>query len=160
MRKTAKITIDLEGSRDKGNTYFLTEMSAEDAEFWLVSFTMAAARSGVAPNIIMQLKELGLAFVASVGLQALGSMSLEEVRPLLEKMFSCVQFISSNGTVRNLAPGDIEEVSTRLRLRKEVIELHTGFFAHADRLKSEQQEKAAAESALQTASTTPDGSQP
>jgi len=134
MRKTAKITIDLEGSRDVGKTYLLTELSAEEAEDWLFAFIMAAARSGVVlpPN----LQEIGLAGVATLSLQALGGMRLEEARPLLAKMFSCVQFVSSDGIVRALVKDDIEEVSTRLRLRKEVVELHTGFFGAAKRLSS------------------------
>lgn len=129
MRKTAKITIDIEGSRDKGKTYLLTELSAEEGEDWLFAFIMAAARSGVMlpPN----LQEIGLAGVATLSLQALGGMRMDEARPLLDKMFSCVQFVSSKGITRALEKDDIEEVSTRLRLRKEVVELHTGFFERA-----------------------------
>lgn len=132
MRKTAKIKIDTEGSRDIGKTYLLTELSAEEAEDWLFAFIMAAARSGVMlpPN----LQEIGLAGVATLSLQALGGMRMDEARPLLDKMFSCVQFVSSKGITRALEKDDIEEVSTRLRLRKEVVELHTGFFERAKRL--------------------------
>jgi len=131
MRKTVDITIDAEG-RDKGKTYRLTELSAEEAEDWLFAFIMAAARSGVMlpPNI----QDLGLAGIATLSLQALGGMQLNEARPLLTKMFSCVKFLSAKGIVRDIADGDIEEVSTRLRLRKEIVELHTQFFSTAARL--------------------------
>ena len=133
MRKTVDITIDAEG-RDKGKTYRLTELSAEEAEDWLFAFIMAAARSGVMlpPNI----QDLGLAGIATLSLQALGGMQLNEARPLLAKMFSCVKFLSAKGIVRDIADGDIEEVSTRLRLRKEIVELHTQFFSTAARLTS------------------------
>jgi hypothetical protein len=150
MRKEVDITIDAEG-RDKGKTYHLTELSAEAAEDWLIAFGLAAARSGIIlpPNW----KELGLAGITTLSLQALGGMRLDEVRPLLATMFSCVQFKTSKNIVRPLTEGDIEEVSTRLRLRKEIVELHTGFFGIAARLKLEAEAKAAAESASQNTPT-------
>lgn len=153
-RKTVDITIDDEDSRDKGKTFRLKELSAEEAEDWLIAFGLAAARSGVIlpPNF----QEIGLAAIAGIGLQALGGMHLEEARPLLAKMFSCIKIISkATPDGREITKDDIEEVSTRFRLRKEVIDLHTGFFTRAARLKleREQAEAAAAKSAGQDTST-------
>lgn len=155
MRKTDTITIT-EENRDKGKSYFLTELSAEEAEDWLFAFAMAAARSGII--LPTNFKEIGLPGITAMSLQALSNMRMDEARPLLAKMFTCIQF-SAPLKVRPIVEGDIEEVSTRLRLRKEVIELHTGFFSTAARLKLEREQAAVAESASQNTSTSPNGSQ-
>jgi len=130
-RKTALVTIDAEG-RDQGKTFLLREMSASQAEDWAVRVILAAARGGV--EIPDDIAQAGLAGVAAMGLKMLGGMRFEDAKPLLDEMFSCIQIVPDPAkpqVVRYLIEDDVEEVVTRLKLRKEVFALHTDFFTDA-----------------------------
>lgn len=132
MRKTADITIAAEG-RDQGKQFRITELSASAAEDWAIRALMAIARGGVeVPEGIPQ----SLAGIAILGFKALAGMDPTTAKPLLDEMMGCVQVITSSGTVRRPMEDDIEEVATRLQLRKEVFEVHTGFFERAARSSS------------------------
>ena len=126
-RKTKNVTIDAEG-RDKGKTYLLTEMPASQAERWAFRAFQALARAGV--DIPENVSGAGMAGLAVVGLRALGSMSYLEAADLMDEMFSCVKIVRDKSHADLASPlieEDIEEVATRLFLRGEVFELHTGF---------------------------------
>lgn len=126
-RNTRTVVIEAEG-RDKGRTFFLTEMPAAQAEKWAMRAFLAMARNGV--PIPDDLASRGLAGIASVGIHALGSMSFADAEPLMDEMFACIQMIPDPGkpnVKRALFEGDIEEVGTRLQLRKEVLDLHVSF---------------------------------
>jgi hypothetical protein len=113
-------------ARDKGKKFLLTEMSAARAERWAMRAFFALANSGVdlPPNI----QGAGMAGLAILGLQALMGMDPERVQPLLDEMMECVQIIPSAAAgPRALVEEDIEEVATRIKLKMEVFELHTGF---------------------------------
>lgn len=152
MREVKEYTVPqkTEGSlgrhRDAGKTFVLTEMPAMRAEKWATRAFMALATNGV--KIPEGVADLGMAGFALVGFQAFYGAKFEEVEPLMDEMFECIQIKPSAQIVRPLVENDIEEVSTRLALRKEVLELHMGFtFADAaSRLKkssaaSDQEEK-------------------
>ncbi len=127
MRKTATITIDAEG-RDKGKTFFLREMSASQAEKWAARAFLGMAKAGV--EIPDDIASTGLAGIATVGFRAIGGMGFELAEPLLDEMFQCVQIIpdpSKPNVIRPLVEDDIEEVATRLKLRKEIFGLHVDF---------------------------------
>jgi hypothetical protein len=131
MRKTSTLTIDREG-RDKGKTFVLTEMSAADAERWALRAFFALMNTGV--EIPADIAESGMAGIASMGLQAIGKLPYEAAEPLLADMWDCVQIMpdpSKKNVVRDLIEQDIEEVATRLEIRKAVFDLHTGFFTDA-----------------------------
>ncbi|HET8700174.1 MAG TPA: hypothetical protein VFL97_00705 [Nitrococcus sp.] len=131
MRKTQTITIDAEG-RDKGKVFKLTEMPAAQAERWAMRAFFALMNTGV--NIPDGLEEAGLAGLASIGLQALGRVPYAQAEPLLAEMLDCVQIIpdpAKPNVVRKLFDEDIEEVKTRLELRRAVWSLHTDFFSPA-----------------------------
>lgn len=104
-------------------------MSAAKAERWATRALLAVARSGV--DMPDGAAEAGMATLAVIGLRALSFISFEEAEPLLDEMMECVQIIpdpeKNPNFVRQLVEDDIEEVSTRLYLRAEVFELHTGF---------------------------------
>lgn len=121
-RKTAEFTATQ--GRDKGKTYVLTEMSSYAAERWAIRAFMALAKSGV--DVPEDVQELGMAGIARLGLKALGGANFEDAEPLLEEMFQCVKFKAS-AAVRDLVEDDIEEVATRLQLRREVFGLHVDF---------------------------------
>lgn len=126
-RKELTITIEGEG-RDKGKVFFIREMSAAQAEEWAMRCLMALIRGGV--EVDEDFASAGLAGIAAMGLRALGKLDFSDAKPLLDEMMECVSIIpdASKPMVRRaLIADDIEEVSTRLRLRKEVFELISGF---------------------------------
>lgn len=126
MRKTAQYTAT-EG-RDKGKVFLLTEMSAAHAESWAMRALLALVGGNAAlPD---NFEELGMAGLAELGIKAVSGLKWEVAEPLLAEMFECVQFIpdpSKTHVVRAIFEGDIEEIMTRLTLRKEVWNLHMGF---------------------------------
>ena len=125
MRKTLKVTLT---DRSVEKRFLITEMSATDTEDWAIEMFFVLANAGV--EIPDGLTEMGFAGVAQIGLQALGKVSYEKAKPLLAKMMACVQFmpnLEDERIVRPLIESDIEDVQTRLKLRKEVFSLHTDF---------------------------------
>ena len=119
-------------NRDKGRQFLLTEMPADQAEKWGMRALFLAAQSGA--DVADGVRAGGLAGVATVAVQTLlGGLRFADAEPLLDEMFGCVQICPDPtgrpGTPRSgpILPGEIEEVSTRWRLRKELLELHLGF---------------------------------
>ena len=119
------VVID-DDNRDKGKTFVLTEMPAAQAEKWALRIISAMARAGVELPEDVQ----GMAGIAAIGLHALSNINFYDVEPLLDEMWQCVQIMPDTrhpSIVRPLVDNDIEEVQTRLRLRKDVLELHLSF---------------------------------
>lgn len=128
MRKTAIYTVADEG-RDKGNAYLLTEMPASKAEMWAARAFFAMANNGI--EVPADLKDSGIAGMARFALQLLGKLPFSEAVPLFAEMMECVQRIpdpNNPSFVRALVENDIEEVKTRMKLRGEVLKLHSDFF--------------------------------
>lgn len=127
MRKTLTLTITAEG-RDKGKVFRLTEMSAAQAERWALRALFALMNTGV--EIPPDVAESGMAGIASIGFEAFAKLPFEAAEPLLAEMWTCVQFQPdpAKELVRFLMEEDIEEVATRLRIRKAVLEMHISFF--------------------------------
>lgn len=126
-RKTKIVTI-LDEGRDNGKVFRLGEVSAGHAEDWAIRAFMGMARSGA--EIPEEIKDAGLFGVMALGLKALAGMAYQDAKPLLDELMACVQVIPDPAKpeiVRVLMEEDIEEVKTRLKLRKEVIDLHTNF---------------------------------
>jgi len=122
-------------NRDKGKSFLITEMPAAKAEKWAYRFGLALARAGV--NIPASSQGmLGISFLST---EAMAMIPFEDAEPLLDEMFECITFLPdpmNHALTRPLVDSDTEEVITRMKLRKEVIELHTGFFSAAARSKS------------------------
>ena len=126
MRKSSTITVT--DGRDAGKVFKLTEMSADAAERWAMRAFFALMNAGV--DIPDDIASLGLAGVAQIGLKALTKVPFEAAEPLLQDMMDCVQIVpdpSKPNVVRTIIDGDIEEVSTRLQLRRAVFDLHVDF---------------------------------
>lgn len=122
-RRTETVNIEGEDNRDAGKSFLITEMSAENAEWW--AFRVMQALLGSDADIKL---DAPLAQVAAQGLRALGKLDPAKAKPLLDEMMGCVQVNLPDGGVRKLFATDIEEVSTRIRIRKEILDLHVGFF--------------------------------
>jgi hypothetical protein len=127
MRKTLVYTVPFEG-RDKGRAFHLAEMPADAAEKWAIRALLAIGHAGI--DLPPDIENGGMAAIARVGLDALMRVDFHDAEPLLDEMTACVS-IQPNPTdpkiVRGLMPDDIEEVATRVALRREVVRLHTGF---------------------------------
>jgi hypothetical protein len=133
-RKSHTIVIEAEG-RDKGKMFTIAEMPPSQAEKWAFRALLALAKSGV--EVPDDIASAGLAGVAAMGIKAFSGLSFEDAEPLLDEMFAMVSFVPDparpaikrgHGGVGPLIEDDIEEISTRLRLRKELFFLHTNFF--------------------------------
>ena len=133
-------TFVAETGRDLGKQFLITEMSASQAENWAFQVILAVGNAGI------EIPE-GLASQGMSGLMAIGYMNLLKIpfdaaKPLLDEMMNCVQIIPSANIKRKLVEEDIEEVTTRLQLRKSVWNLHMDFFLKESKstLESEAQE--------------------
>ncbi|USA53872.1 hypothetical protein NDN13_01380 [Acinetobacter sp. C32I] len=126
MRKTGTVLID-QDNRDKGKKFLITEMSAYQAEAWATRALLALTNAGA--EIPDNVAEMGLAGIANVGFSALSKLQYDDAKPLLDELMDCVQIIMPAIT-RPLIhgdDGDIEEISTYMKLKKEAFMLHVNF---------------------------------
>jgi hypothetical protein len=123
-RRTRTYTVDDKKSRDHGKSFLLTEMDAEKAEWWAIKALLAIGMTESEIDF-----NAPLAQMAGQGFSAMFKADPARVKPLLDEMMECVQIkLPGSNTSRDLLPGDIEEVKTRILLRKEVLALHVDFF--------------------------------
>lgn len=122
MRKTKIITIEKE-NRDKGKTFVITEMDAEKAEYiaFRILHEMAMSKGESSAEIG------GMADLFSEGIAGIFRIPPDRAKPIFDEIMSCVK-IKMPSIERNIAPGDIEEVSTLMQLKMEVFRLYTDFF--------------------------------
>lgn len=136
MRKEKDIIIHAEG-RDKGKVFHITEMAAEQAEWWAVRAMLALGRSN--PDLGQAYDEgAGMGALAIAGLKAFMRVNPDDAKPLLDEMMTCVKIKPDPKRpdfVRPLLPEDIDEFMTRVKIRSEVFELHTGFSLPGSRSK-------------------------
>ncbi|CAB5151629.1 hypothetical protein UFOVP148_53 [uncultured Caudovirales phage] len=124
-----------ETGRDKGKQFHITEMSASKAESWAIRVLLAIGNAGI--DIPDGLAEQGMAGLMAVGYMNLLKIPFETAKPLLDEMMECVQISPSANVKRPLIEDDIEEVTTRLQLRKAIWSLHMDFFLDASQSTSE-----------------------
>lgn len=126
-------------NRDVGKHFLITEMPAAKAEKWAMRALLLLAGSG--ERIPTNVQGLGMVGVAILGINVFlqGTIRPEDLDPLMDEMFTCVQFIRDpkhpEVVTSIVSDDDVEEVKTRLWLRSEVLRLHTGF-SPADALSS------------------------
>lgn len=122
-RRTSVTKIEDQGSRDFGKSFLITEMDAETAEWWAFRALQGVMGADVVIDFSAPLAEM-----ARQGLMAMSRIPPAQAKPLFDEMIACVSVQLPDGkTTRSLLPGDIEEISTRVKLRAAVFELHTGF---------------------------------
>ena len=119
-------TFIAELGRDKGKQYLITEMSATQAENWAIKALLAVGNAGI--EIPEELASQGMAGLMAVSYMNLLKIPFESAKPLLDEMMTCIQYVPTPTLKRPLIEDDIEEVSTRLQLRKAVWNLHLDFF--------------------------------
>lgn len=134
-RKTLTYTVTAAG-RDQGKAFLITEMSSAQSEEWAARALFTAMNCGV--EIPDELLSSGLAGLAAIGVKSLARVPFDMAKPLFDQMMECVQIIPDRANaefVRPLIDDDIEEVGTRLMLRKATLDLHMDFFRVAAPLK-------------------------
>jgi hypothetical protein len=131
-RKTLKVVISADKSRDKGKTFIITEMSATQGEKWALRAFLALMKAGI--QVPEDISKLGFAGLAVWGIQSVAGLEWEVAEPLLDEMWDCITIMPAPDkpeVTRRLIEDDIEEIGTRMQLRKETIALHTDFFTAA-----------------------------
>ncbi|WP_027815225.1 hypothetical protein [Paraburkholderia bannensis] len=131
MRKTISYLVTDEG-RDKGKRFLITEMSAARAEEWAARALFSVMSCGI--NVPDNILKAGFAGIAAIGIKSMTKVPFELAKPLFDEMMTCVQYefeAGRDGGARALMDDDIEEVATRLKLRKAVLQLHLDAFLGA-----------------------------
>lgn len=134
MRREKEVTITEEG-RDKGKTFVLTELSAEEGELWATRAMELLERAGFIAS--EEHKASGVAGLAVVARPFTLATARALQDPSLEGMWAHVKFrppkdTAPNAPLQDLFRGSdcqIQEWTTRLKLRVEFFQLHTGFFS-------------------------------
>ncbi len=128
------IDVKIEGGRDSGKVFRITEMPATKAEWWAVR-VIGLIMEGDKDGKLIELAGLGgFEMIASVGIaqviRSIFTADPERVRPLWDELTECweIVFDPSTGSTRKLVEDDIREVSTLAKLRIETLKLHLDFF--------------------------------
>lgn len=127
MRNTTTVII-AEKNRDEGKQFLLTEFPAARVERWATRVLMGAYQAGV--DVPLDIFSSGAAGLIRFGIRGLAAIPYELAAPLFAEMMECVQVIPDPTrpfVMHKLTDDDIDEVTTYLRLREEIITLHTGF---------------------------------
>ncbi len=159
MRRTKIWEVTTEG-RDKGKKFLLTEMDSDRGEDWALRALLALTNSGAdLPDGILG---AGWAGIAVIGLNALGRIPYPLAKPLFDEMWTCIQIVMPAVTrpIHEGSDGDIEEVSTRFQLRREVLTLHVDFLESAIQSISELMRASGQTNDSSSTSTSPDLSVP
>lgn len=120
MRK--ELDFVAQDGRDAGRVYRITEMSARQTEIFAARLLFALMNAGVEVP-----ENGGLADLLGLEMSAFARLRFDQVAPLFDEMMGCVKYVptpSMPNVVRPLIDEDIDEVSTRLKLRKAVFDLH------------------------------------
>lgn len=142
MARRDKLVQITEDNRDKGKRFIVREMPADAAEWWAIRALIVMGNAGVSlPSGVLESGMAGLATMEvnkgaasallAIGLRMMPGVDPNALKPLLDEMSTCIKYQPpGNHPAQELETGEfsqIEEISTRLRLRTEVLEIHLGF---------------------------------
>lgn len=140
MRKTKAVIAPDFCGRDRAKHFYLIEWPAATAEKWALRAILAYNRNGGAV-LREDIFGLGMEGIFLLGMNTFlrGQIQAEEIIPILDELLECVRIIRDPSkksadtgemvTSPIVSDDDIEETATRMWLRSEVFELHTGFSA-------------------------------
>jgi hypothetical protein len=125
-RKT--LTVTIKEGRDAGKKFLITERPCIQTEHWIMRAIFGLGKAGV--ELPPELLQLGAAPIAyAIATQAIKLPSRLGIR-LADELMQGVERVEEKLT-RSLVDNDIEDVSTRLQLKAEVMKLTFGFFVPA-----------------------------
>lgn len=127
MARTTKV-VTIEDGRDKGKAFLLTEMNAFRAEKWAGRALCAMINAGI--QIPDEMAGSGMAGIAAVGVSQIMNFRFAEFEPLLDEMLTCIQTMEDGKDPSHVLPleaDDVADLTTILKLRREVLILHLGF---------------------------------
>lgn len=127
MARREKLVAITDNGRDKGKVYRITEAPASRVEWFVARLFLAMARGGV--DIGEDAAASGIAGLAALGIKQLPALPDADAKALLDEMMTTVEFVPdpSAPVPRRLVESDIEEIATRMRLRREIVSLHMDF---------------------------------
>ena len=139
--KRLNYTVSHEG-RDQGKTFLIVEAPAKPVEWWAARVFSGLARQGYDVGLVAEHGAQGLIVI---GMKGLALLPPHELKPLLDEMMSCVSVLPDRNNPQIVRPlidngtegDDIEEIKTRIELRKKVAEIHLGFSLGGEDSKSE-----------------------
>jgi len=121
------ITIPADGGRDAGKSFHLVEMAAEPLEKWAIRVLCAANAADPALDLDIN---AGIPGLFGPVLKSLFKGDAYTLIALLDDLMTCIKVKPDPArplVTRPLLPGDIEEVATRVYLKREAFQLCTGF---------------------------------
>lgn len=123
-----ELDVTINEGRDAGKTYHLKEWPAMRTEHWVMRAVFGLGRAGV--EIPPEILSLGAGPTAyAIASQAIKMPSRLGIR-LADELMECVT-IAEPKVTRGLVENDIEDFSTRLFLKGQVLKLMFGFFLPA-----------------------------
>jgi hypothetical protein len=123
-----KILVTIQEGRDAGKTFSINEWPASTTEDWILRAVFGLGKAGV--EIPPEVLQLGAApTMYAIASQANKLPSRLGVR-LARELMECVKRVEEK-LERSLVEQDIEDVSTRIKLKGEVLKLTFGFFVDA-----------------------------
>lgn len=132
MARRVEVYTVTDDNRDKGKKFVLTEMPAAKGELFAMRAFLAMAKSGV--EVPDNIKDAGMAGLATYGLNMLGGLPFDEAQVLMAELWDCVAFQPDPKHPEYTRPpidDDTEELSTRANIRMRLLSLHFGFFKDA-----------------------------
>lgn len=97
-------------------------------EAWAARLLKGLANSGA--ELPEDAFDIGIAAVVAMGARGIAKLDWSDAEPLMAEMLACAQIVpdpARPAVARPMIESDIEEVSTLLALRSEIVELHVGF---------------------------------
>ncbi|MGI4943438.1 MAG: hypothetical protein ACRYHQ_23210 [Janthinobacterium lividum] len=123
MRRSIAVPIGLDGKRDAGKVFHITELHTEQFEGWLCRAILGLAQAGV--TVPLDVVAAGVAGLATLNPTHFQMVPWLELEPLLSAMLPSFTIAAPTGAAaRPIVPGDIAELATLWRLRVEWLSLH------------------------------------
>jgi hypothetical protein len=123
-----EIDITVTEGRDAGKTFHVKEWACIKTEHWIMRVVLGLGKAGV--EIPLEILQLGAGPTAYAIASQVVKLPAEEGIKLADELMDCVTIVEQRLT-RKLIDEDIEDVSTRLLLKGEVLKLLFGFFVPA-----------------------------
>jgi hypothetical protein len=117
----------VEGDRDSGKQFVITEMPPTQGEAWAIRAVLAIVGSAKMPENAAGMG--GIVDLLRMGVDSLSSLKWDDAKPLLDEMMDTIRYRPDPkvDVTFALTETDIEEIGTRIKLKKLVWDLNAGF---------------------------------